>query len=685
MEWKTRFNDTFTRNVPKKTIVLRKSTPWINGDIKKLSRAKDLAHRTVKNNPSPESMAAYKTLRKKVKQEVRRAKTLYCHNAFIGARDPYKFWQSYRKITGQDARTELPELEKDGQIAKTNREKASLIGEFFKNVAHQEDRPRVPLQTAEENAAPLPRCSTQFVDEFITWTPIRKAPGLDGITPRMLKATKECISPSLAVLVNRCLDEENIPSDWKKALVIPVPKVDCSSNPSDYRPISLLPIISKLFERHVFNHLYLLVESKLSPKQFGFRKGRSTTDALLYYEHLVMSGFDKCRGKKKKAEVVSVFFDTHKAFDTVPHAGLRRRLSSLAIPSNLVNLLCNYLQGRSSVVKVGDAISEEYPMLRGVPQGSILGPLLFIIYIDQVFETQLSEGAGLVMFADDLQYTKPLMGAEDHADVNRDLRAIEEKYRSLDLTLNARKTKAMIMCLNQPTTDIELSINGTAIEKVTQLKYLGVHLDPKLSYANHVHTISTKCKQAMGALSRATRKWIPKSIFEKIYKATIEPIASYAIEAWYPSQVCLQNTAERIRKFAARLCANDFVSDYPALLATLSWKPFGQQATERRAIQGFKYSRGICAMPDDTITLQATLNNRRSERNCHPYSIFVPATTLDAHLTSSLNTIRRIWNNTPQDLVLMNGLPRFKYAIANSNIYADLMRKNIVKGIHLNL
>lgn len=684
-KWKNRFNATFVKNVPKKTVTLRKSTPWINNDIRRLSRAKDLVHRMAKIDPTSASISAFKTIRKKFKQEVRRAKTDYCLKAFTGSRDSYKFWQSYRKVTGQDSRTILPELEKGDRSAKTNEEKAALLRSFFKDVVLQVNPPRSKNISSGKTLEPLPRCNPQFVDKFIAQMPLRKAPGLDGITPRMLKATKELISLSIATLINRCLDEEAIPTDWKKSLVIPVPKVDNSTDPSDYRPISLLPIVSKIFERHVFDILYERVESKLSSKQFGFRKGRSTTDALLYFEHLVMSGFDECRRMKKKAEVLAVFFDVQKAFDTTPHAGILDRLASFAIPKNMINLIENYLQGRSSAVKVVDAISDEFTVSRGVPQGSILGPLLFIVFIDQVFETRLSEGAELVMYADDLAYVKPLTHAEDAEAAIQDLSTLEKTYRTMEMALNAKKTRSMVMSLKQPTTDFELTINGTTIERVNQLKYLGVNLDPKLSYVNHVYAISTKCKQAMGALSRATRKWIPKSTFEKIYKATIEPIASYASEVWYPSQVCLQNTTERIRKFAARLCANDFVSDYPALLTKLSWKSFGQQTTERRAIQGFKYAKGISAMPGDTITLQSTLDNRRSERNNRPYAILVPATTLDAHLSSSLNAIRRIWNNSPQALCLMNGLPEFKNAISTSSLFADLIAKNIVRSSYMNL
>lgn len=144
------------------------------------------------------------------------------------------------------------------------------------------------------------------------------------------------------------------------------------------------------------------------------------------------------------------------------------------------------------------------------------------------------------------------METEDVVKANCDLQALDEKYRSLDLSLNAKKTKAMRMVLQQPTNDIELTINGTVIEQVSNFKYLGVELDPKLSYSNQVRRVSTKCKQAMGALSRATRKWIPRPVFEQLYKMTIEPMATYAIEAWYPSQVGLQSTIERLNKFSAK-------------------------------------------------------------------------------------------------------------------------------------
>jgi hypothetical protein len=274
-----------------------------------------------------------------------------------------------------------------------------------------------------------------------------------------------------------------------------------------------------------------------------------------------------------------------------------------------------------------------------------------------------------------LAYVKPILSPkEDQEAINDDLQALDGSYKILGLTLNPKKTKFMLMGLQTPRTNIDLSLNGDKIDRVDKFKYLGVDLDPKLCYVNHVQRIITKCKQAMGTLNRTARKWTSRQVFKKLYSTTIEMMLLYAVDAWYPSHIGLQNSVEKFKKSASKLCANDFISDYDSLLIKLGWKTIGRTAMERRATQAFKYVKGITLMPDDMIKLQDLLDLRRSSRLKREHVLVIPNTLLDAHKTSSLNTIRRIWNNTPPELRQIENAQSFKKAVKSPVFYETLLK-----------
>jgi ribonucleases P/MRP protein subunit RPP40 len=186
--------------------------------------------------------------------------------------------------------------------------------------------------------------------------------------------------------------------------------------------------------------------------------------------------------------------------------------------------MSSYLLNHTFKTRVGKAASQEFKVISGVPQGSVLGPLLFHAFVDQIFDVKLSTSARLI-YADDLVYAKPIPSPNGQSELERDIESLSEKYRDIELELNFKKCKSMMINPSNKSYKLLISLNDE------QFRYLGVDLDPKMSYKHHVGRIVTKCKQAIGALCRIIRKWAPISIFETLYKSTIEPIITYAIEA----------------------------------------------------------------------------------------------------------------------------------------------------------
>ncbi len=230
----------------------------------------------------------------------------------------------------------------------------------------------------------------------------QKSTGGDGIAAVFLKPVADILAPSLSVIFNRSLSESSVPSDWKDAIVSPVPKIQCPTLPVHYRPIAILPIISKVMERHVLRLLLPAVSPHFPDFQFGFRRGRSTVDCLATVTHEIASLVDR------HGVVSCVFFDVKKAFDSCVHAVLLQKLViDFALPHSLVNWLRSYLTQRTYRVSANGQFSSRSKVVSGVPQGSVLGPILFLCYVNCMKDVKLSELCKLWMFADDLFLCKP--------------------------------------------------------------------------------------------------------------------------------------------------------------------------------------------------------------------------------------------------------------------------------------
>ena len=216
-----------------------------------------------------------------------------------------------------------------------------------------------------------------------------------------------------------------IPSDWKVSHVSPIPKTSPpSGSTNDYHPISLLSLVGKTFERHIFDLInfydHLKLSNFLSNQQFGFRPGFSTETAQLFATNSWFSSLDH------GISICSVFLDLKKAFDSVPHQPLLNTLATLNLPSHLLCWIHSYLSNHSQRVKVSGSLSQPCQVLSGVPQGSILGPLLFLIYINDITNISLSPQSNLILYADDILYFHPVISSSCMTSIQNDLNTISE-------------------------------------------------------------------------------------------------------------------------------------------------------------------------------------------------------------------------------------------------------------------
>ena len=269
-----------------------------------------------------------------------------------------------------------------------------------------------------------------------------KTNGPDNLSAKMLKSTAVSIDPVLTKLLNLSIITGKLPSAWKTSSVVPVPKAENKSDAKNYRPISLFSVTSKILERHIHGKILMHLQSAypLSESQWGFCSGKSTIQALL-------TATNDWLEMESGIEAAAVFFDFTKAFDSVPHKPLIEKLQAIGLDVYLVQCISNYLTNHTQYVVVNGISSKPPSVVSGVPQGSVLGPLLFLIYINGIAEPPLSPESKLVMYPDDILLYRPIRQASDYQHLQQDVEALGK---------SAPKPESLLDCCSGSSVDVQI-------------------------------------------------------------------------------------------------------------------------------------------------------------------------------------------------------------------------------------
>ena len=355
--------------------------------------------------------------------------------------------------------------------------------------------------------------------------------GKDGISNKLLKSIKSEISEAIAIIINQSILTGIFPDQLKLAKVKPLYKKGDKCCLNNYRPISLLPTLSKIFERVMYKQLYQYFnENKLlCEQQYGFRSQHSTELAAVKLVDYIIKEMD-CNKKVKTP--VALFLDLSKAFDTLTFDILLAKLKHYGVHGKSLALIKNYLTNRSQYVQFENQESCIVEIKTGIPQGSILGPLFFSILINDLVNS--SKMLSFLMYADD---TTIYFNLEDfpvhnrHIEINRELDKVNTWLKVNKLSLNVEKTKCMLFHKRRQLNPIQFSINGRDIDVVSHFNYLGIILDENISWKKHVAMITNKLSKISGVLHRL--KYIyPQNILETIYKSLFVPHLNYGLLLW---------------------------------------------------------------------------------------------------------------------------------------------------------
>lgn len=515
----------------------RKIKKWItNGLIKSIKYRDKLKRRLIKSY-SPELEAEYKVYRNYLNKLVNKQKNNYYRSEVNKNRkDLKKVYGIIRDATNEckSIKSILKLTRDDNKQFESELEMANYCNDFFVNIGvHMNERVPLPgnhLDMHVYNSSSMflkPLTETEIIGH-ISSLRSDSAPGHDKITVNIIKQTHMEILKPLLHIINLSFEVGRVPTHFKTSVIIPVHKSGAKTNISNYRPISLISNFAKIFEKSLKNRIvdHFKTNNIISSNQFGFTEGLSTGDAMYKLVSEITSNMNLGR------KCIGVFLDLAKAFDTVPHDRVLEVLSSCGVRGVVLQLMESYLIDRYQCLRLNDCLSELQKVKIGIPQGTVVGPILFIMYINSLLKMDV--GGLSLSYADD---TALVFSGKDWEEAKRIAEAglcgVKNWLETYKLTLNIGKTNYVAFSLTNANRPIftSIRIGDDKIGQVHEVKYLGIVIDEFLKWSPHIDFISNKVRRLIHKFY-LLREFLSRGVLVLIYKALIESIIRYGIVAW---------------------------------------------------------------------------------------------------------------------------------------------------------
>ena len=588
------FTKTFTniakKYIPSKIITISdKDAPWITPPVKSAVKRNKRAYRKwVSGGRKHEEKNRVNTVQNETNSIIKEAKIRYINDLSAKLCDPNTgskvFWSAYKKLLNNRKNTNIPPLMVNGNFISKFKEKAEIFNNYFAEQCQPFVNSSIlPPTPNSPNGIKLTDIdiTESSISQIINKLNPKKAHGWDGISIQLLKTCPDEISLPLKLIFTKSFQTGLYPDIWKKANVQPVHKKDSRQDIKNYRPISLLPICGKIFEKIIlFDSLYVFLTSNslLSKNQSGFRPGDSAINQLLSITTEIYECFEEYD------EVRAVFLDLSKAFDKVWHKGLTFKLKRCGINGPFLHILENYLSNRKQRVVLNGQESEWVDINSGVPQGSVVGPLLFLIYINDLTDNISSN---VRLFADDVSlFTRVKDVTLTHEQLIQDLKVISDWAYQWKMKFNPDITKQAIEVIfstkykkaNHPLLDF----NDIPVARKDSTKHLGVVLDEKLTFREHIKEAITKAKKGI-ALMKYLSKYVTAHVLEMTYKMYVRPHLEYGDIIYHDQQSDMMNHLESIQYQAGLIITKCWKgTNRQKLYKELGWESLSQRRIFRR-------------------------------------------------------------------------------------------------------
>ena len=571
---------------------------------------------------------------------------------------PKRFW-SYIKSLRCDNSGVAPLL-KDGILQCESSTKANMLNDQFASVFTHENTSELP----DLGNSPHPSIidfsiSAEGVRRLLSNIKTHTACGPDNLPARLLKEAADELAPILCLLFNATLHQGKIPLEWKSANIAPIFKKGDKHRPENYRPISLTSIICKSVEHiihsQIMHHLDTL--NLLTDCQFGFRRRRSCESQLL------VTVQDLASGLRDKQQIDAILLDFSKAFDRVPHERLLLKLHYYGIRGKPLEWIKDFLQGRTQQVTLEGSKSDTVSVTSGVPQGTVLGPLLFLVFINDLPECVSSS---IRLYADDALLYRPINTIADTEALHQDLCNVQKWEHKWLMSFNADKCEVLRITnkRNNITATTPYSIHGKALRIVDEAKYLGITIHRSLTWKPHINNICKRSNSTLGFLRRNLRK-CPPHIKTLAYKTYVRPSLEYSSSVWDPHTKELINQIEMVQRRAARFVTSNYSrkSSVALMLQQLQWRSLFERRAQNKVLIIYKIMNGLVAIPAAPPYMHSASGTRGHDLQLRQHHC-----RIQTYQHSFFPSVVPLWNSLPAVAVTAPSVEAFKSCLTSISL-----------------
>ena len=631
--------------VIKKKKTKKAEMPWITDELRNKIKEKNLLLKDYYNSNITGLKKRANAAQNSIKTIKWKKKKTYIRKQFNEAgTDPVKIWRLYKFLTGRMKDNEDTEPDFMTQT------KADEFNKYFTNVGkspHQIPIPVAQTPRTKEKFSFKPE-NAEKIEKLIDKLKENTAIGNDDIGAKLIKDIKKELSPTLTKIINLGYITNTFPDIMKSAIIKPIYKEDDTNNFKNYRPIAILPTLSKLFERAATNQLTEFLEENkiLSPLQHAYRKNHSTITCLAEALNYIYTQLDK------KKHTAIALLDLSKAFDSINHELLLRKLITLGLQNTSIEWINSYLTNRTQCTKLRQYTSSYENTTTGVPQGSILGPLLFICYTND-FPDTINEICKTLCYADDTQLLISADTEEDlKAKTKKAIEAAQSWFKENSLKINTDKTKILMFDTNKDPETLQIQVNDGQLTHTLKpkphLKVLGIYIDKDLNWKKQINIVKKNSMNVVRNVHRLNRFLSLKHRIN-IYNGIISPLFDYGDILWGG---CNKNDAKRlqtVQNFAVKSITGN--KKYDSASDSFNQLQF-LKLEDRRKIHESVFIHKIL-LNVSTPNLHQELSKyfpQVTTRNKTKKRLIAPAHKTSKFEKSPLHRMITTWNQTPYNL-----------------------------------
>ena len=650
--------------VPTKTVYVngekskRLSMPLDRKTLLKIKKKNRVWSKKRRSLATEEETVQYNKLRNQVRRLTRKAKKLnekrIAKNSKGNPKDFWKYTQSKLK-----SRASIPDLEvisEDGSVsyAKDDESKANQFQQYFGGVFTNEPNEEMPYfeERIYEEAIKDIDITTDMILKKLKKLKVNKSPGPDRIHPRVLHEISNQICIPLQIIFNVSLKTKTLPDEWKHAHVTAIFKKGAKTKPQNYRPVSLTCIICKILEGIIRDHVisHMRANNLFSPKQFGFIGGRSTTLQLLHVLNLWTEILDQ------GGELDVIYCDFMKAFDKVPHRRLVYKIDKYGIKGNILGWIENFLTNRTQIVKIGNSESTISDVTSGIPQGSVLGPLLFVLYINDLPDV-VDKDSFVYLFADDTKVGRVIKTSQDNIQLQADINSLEEWSNKWLLKFHPDKCVSMNIALKNSEEIFQYKMGDQILSNSNCEKDIGVFIDKNIKFDIHINHTVNKANRVL-AITRRTFECLDDEIFKMIFKGLVRPHLEYAAPVWSPHLIKHKELIENVQRRATKLVPGLNQLPYPDRLKKLKLPTLAYRRVRGDMIQAYKLLTDNQDGYDKT--LPPLFTHSSTGLRGHGKKLFLPRANKDIRKFNFTNRVVKLWNSLPENIVQAENIIQFE-------------------------